>query len=154
MFTCRKCNQNRYLKFEEYIYICKDCNKNFQICCDCFMENYSINNLNILKKKLDTLFRYIIDLTTYLNKIMKQKKISSGISIRIKEYISEKYLYTRNNKKYNFNKFNYDIQYISPFGLQLKGDDSTNEFYSNPIFYCNNCLQKYDYYCLFSNKLY
>ena len=154
MFTCRKCNEDRHLKFEEYTYICKDCNKNFKICCDCFMVNYNIDNLNILKKKLDTLFRYIIDLTTYLNRIIKKKKIPSDIGIRIEEYMSEKYLYTRYNKKYNFSKFNYDIQYITPFGLQLKADDLSNEFYSNPIFYCSNCLQKYDYYCLFSNKLY
>ena len=43
------------------------------------------------------------------------------------------------------------VKYVSEIFIF---DDSTNEFYSNPIFYCNNCLQKYDYYCLFSNKLY
>lgn len=42
---------------------------------------------------------------------------------------------------------------ISPFGLQLKDDVLSNEFDSNPIFYCSDCLRKYDYYCLCSNKL-
>ena len=152
MFKCQKCNEERYLKYEEYIFKCINCQYLLRICCDCYVEQYKLNNLTILKKKMNYLLKHIIDIKTITKKIF-HKKLPERIQNIILEYLNFQYIDILNNEYYS-SKIDYNIQYINPFGLQINGDNGRFEYYSTPIFYCLKCLKKYQYYCLKNNKLY
>ena len=62
MFQCMKCNNNKYLKYEEYLYHCNDCNKMVRLCCDCEINGVGPDNLPELKHCFTKLFRFIIDI--------------------------------------------------------------------------------------------
>lgn len=155
MFSCLKCQENRYLNYEEYIYTCNDCKKLYHICCDCNMDFYKFNNLSILKKKFYKLFRYIINIKFYINKIIEFNKLPLDISDIIIKYIPFNYQYysISCDKTILFNKITNELQYIEPYGLQIKSDINKNEFYSIPIFFCITCLANYNYFDLVLNKL-
>ena len=151
MFKCQKCNEKSYSRYEEYIYVCQDCKKTVRICCDCFGINYQHDNNEIMKNKFHYLFKYIIDLKYCLKLVEKNKNISKDIINIIWQYIHLRY--SCNKTLYSFNNFEDGLKYIIPFGLQLKEDDEISDHYSFPIFYCNECVNKYSYYCAKSNKL-
>ena len=151
MFKCQKCHEISYSRYEEYIYVCQDCKRFFRICCDCFGINYHQNNISILKEKFHYLFKYIVDRKYYLQLVKKDKKISKDIINIIWKYIDTRYIC--NKSLYSFNNFQGGLNYIIPFGLQLTEDDESSDHYSFPIFYCNNCANKYEYYCAKYNKL-
>ena len=152
MFQCMKCNENKYLNYEEYLYICKDCNKLFRLCCDCEITGFNQDNLTELKYFFTNIFRFIINIDDYLNKLYN---FPSDILNIIKNNLPGNILYysIQDNKNYYIKKFPNDILYIKPFGLQIKNDDNSNEFHSTPIFYCVNCIKKYNYFCLHKKKL-
>ena len=129
-----------------------DCKCLLRICCDCYVEQHHNNNLKILKNELNYLLNHIIDIKIIIKNIIHTKKLPDKITSIIMEYSNFRYIDIL-NKKYYSNKINYDIQYIKPFGLQLKNDDNSMEYYSSPIFYCLGCLKKYNYYCIKYNKL-
>ena len=93
-----------------------------------------------------------IKIEIIIKNIIHTKKLPDNIINIIMEYSNFRYIDIFNSKYYS-NKIDYNIQYIKPFGLQLKEDDNTMEYYSNPIFYCIKCLAKYNYYCIKYNKL-
>ena len=152
MFQCMKCNDDRYLKYEEHLYICKDCNKIVRLCCDCEITGFNQDNLQELKFSFTKLFRFIINIDYYLNQLYI---FPSDILNNIKKYLPSTILYysVTDNKNVYITNLPNDILYIKPFGLQLKNDDNSNEFYSTPIFYCINCTKKYNYFCLYRKKL-
>ena len=152
MFKCRKCNEERYQKYEENLFKCENCNCLIRICCDCAVEQYKNNNLEIIKNELGILLNHVLDIKIIIKKILCIKKITDKITGIIMKYLNFRYIDTLNSKYYS-NKIDYNIQYIKPFGLQLKEDDNSMEYYSTPIFYCLECLPKYNYYCLKYNKL-
>ena len=155
MFSCLKCQENRYLNYEEYIYKCNDCKKIYHICCDCNMDFYKLNNLSILKKKFYKIFRYIIDIKLYINKIIKYNKLPLDIIDLIMKYIPYNYQYysISSEKTILLNKIGNELQYIEPYGLQIKSDTNKNEFYSMPIFFCNRCLDNYNYFDFVLNEV-
>lgn len=152
MFQCMKCNDNKYLKYEEYLYCCKDCNKMVRLCCDCEITDIGKDNLPELKQSFTKLFRFIIDIDNILNRL---HNFPIDILNNIKKYLPGNILYysIHDNKNYYITNFPNDILYIKPFGLQLKNDDNSKEFYSTPIFYCIKCSEKYNYFCLNRLKL-
>ena len=152
MFQCMKCKYDRYLKYEEYLYICKDCKKKVRLCNDCEITGFNQDNLQELKCSFTKLFRFIINIDSYLKQLYH---FPSSILDNIKKYLPSNILYysIQDNKNYYINDFPNDILYIKPFGLQLLHDDNSNDFYSTPIFYCVKCAKKYNYYCLHRKKL-
>lgn len=152
MFQCIKCNENKYLHYEEYLYICQDCHNMVRLCCDCEINGFNQDNLSELKYYFTKIFRFIIYLDDFLNQIYH---FPTDILNHIKKYFPGTILYhsIQDNKNYYSKKIPNDIVYIKPFGLQIKNDDNSNEFYSTPIFYCLNCIKKYNYFCLYSNML-
>ena len=152
MFKCQKCNEERYMVYEESIYKCMRCKYLLRICCDCVIEQQKNNNLEILKNELSHLFKHIIDIKIIISKIIQKKKLPPIINIIVLKYLNFRYIDIL-NKSYYSNKINYNVQYINPFGLQLKNDDGKLEYYSNPVFCCIECLKKYNYYSIEYNKL-
>ena len=146
MFKCKKCNQTRYIGYEDIIYKCSDCNHFLRICCDCIAEQHKTNNLEILKNKFSHLFRHIVDFKNTINKIFHKTKLPINLKSTIHNYLHFRYMDKLKNQY--FNKLNFDIQYISPYGLQIKQDDNSDEYYSKPVFYCISCLKKYNYYSM------
>jgi len=116
------------------------------------MDFYNKNNILILKTKFPQLFRYLFNIKNYIFKYLKILNFNYDIIYKIMNYIDNKYIYSVDFDKLIKN-IPHDLQYIPYSGLQLINDDHTNEFYTNPIFCCFNCLKKYNYYCFNLNKL-
>ena len=152
MFKCIKCSENKYLNLEEYLYICKDCNKTFQFCTDCEIYSFNKNNLEELKFIFKKIFRFIINVNYYLNQIYL---LPIDLANNINKYLPGNILYYSiiDKKIYYFKDFPNEIIYIKPYGLQVKNDNNSNEFHTTPIFYCSKCVKKYDYFCLKYKKL-
>ena len=153
MFNCLKCNEDRYIFYEEAIYICKDCNKIFRICCDCNIQDIRISNFNSIKKKYYKLFRFIINYKNYIKRLLKKKSIDNDCINLILNYCDKQYYFDLKNGITNINKFKYELLNIYSYGLQLIQDDYSNQFHTNPIFYCSECLKKYDYFSFRDYKL-
>jgi len=119
------------------------------------MDFYKFNNLSILKKKFYKIFRYIIDIKLYINKIIKYNKLPLDILDLIIKYIPYNYQYysISSEKTILLNKIGNELQYIEPYGLQIKSDTNKNEFYSMPIFFCNRCLDNYNYFDFVLNEV-
>ena len=71
------------------------------------------------------------------------------------KYIPYNYLYYSiiYDKTIFIDKISNELQYIEPYGLQIKSDININEFYSTPLFICNECIKKYNYFDFLLNNL-
>lgn len=142
MFQCFNCNSLNYLNYEQRIFICFRCKKQYNFCLDCPKNLKFPNNLDFLKNKFPYLFRNYRPLLESIKNI----NLPYAIIELINSYIKNKYTYK--NSFVN----NIDLQFISDIGIQLKEDDELDEFYIRPVFLCNKCLNFYDEYCILQKK--
>ena len=155
MFSCRICQENKYLGFEEYCYQCTDCKNIYRICSDCNLTSFCSNSLPILKHNLSRIFKNLVDIKLYIIKIVYTKNLPSDIGKIIFKYVPFNYQFYSSfqDKIIFFNKYSNELQYINTCGLQIRSDTNLNEFYSKPLFTCESCLEKYKCYDLTIHKL-